>query len=375
MSRVCFSAIAFLSFFLALSANLAANLTANLAHGQPDAGAPADKQPPVDLGKLLARQPSVQATAYVSADQVVLGRPFSVIIVVNAQGGDGRALDAAVPTSFAQQALEPYYDIGRRFTERVIRVGGIPATEIQIEMTAWQVGNLMVPRFPVDVPVAGEMKRVYTEPVPVTVVGLVGDNTATLRDIGAPVAIVYTEWMPVFVAAGVLLALIVARGLWRFRRQRPDREETDSPDVAEAIVVEEPAGEARRRLRELAEADGFAEQPAAPTVRELSAIVRRYLVREFDLAPAGEATSADIVAGLRRHEWISATGDLGQGIADWLNRCDLIKFADVHASADDVRALHEQAWTIVAETCDASADESAESAELPGHEPLVTDHG
>ena len=304
-------------------------LAAPWAHAAPDAGPTHGPMHGVDLGALLEDPASVQATAYVGANEVLLGRPFNVLVVVNAQRPDGQPLDVAVPTSFAQSDVGPLFDVGRRFAERVTRVGGIPATEIQIELTAWRVGDLRLPPIPVDVPIAGQMQRVYTRPITVKVVGLVGDDTASLRDIGAPVTVVYRNWVPVFVLVPLVALLLGGLLWWRLRRSRPS---TDSarPKPVPAPISESPAAWARRRLGELTETGALDNQPTTPTIRALSAIVRRYLIREFDLAETDDATSQDILTGLRKHEWLSPDAHIDaridEIIASWLARCDLVKF-------------------------------------------------
>jgi hypothetical protein len=156
--------------------------------------------------------------------------------------------------------------------------------------------------------------------------------TPAIRDIRPPVDVFpYPMWMVVTagVAAAALLALLTAF-IIRAVRNRPNA----APPTAREIAL--------RRLRE-AEADLERIEPYAFSIR-VSDILRQYISAQYRLH-APEQTSQEFLAEAARSPHF--TGADKELLADFLERCDLIKFAHVDATSDDSRGLLAQAVRFV----------------------------
>jgi hypothetical protein len=156
--------------------------------------------------------------------------------------------------------------------------------------------------------------------------------TPAIRDIRPPVDVFpYPMWMVVTagVVAAALLALLTAF-IVRAVRNRPNA----PPPTAREIAL--------RRLKE-AEADLERIEPYAFSIR-VSDILRQYISAQYRLH-ATEQTSQEFLAEAAKSPHF--TGADKELLADFLERCDLIKFAHVDATSDDSRGLLAQAVRFV----------------------------
>ncbi|HEX4084640.1 MAG TPA: hypothetical protein VHY22_07015 [Chthoniobacteraceae bacterium] len=157
--------------------------------------------------------------------------------------------------------------------------------------------------------------------------------TPAIRDIRPPVDVFpYPMWMVLTVAgiALVILAVIVTVIVRMIRK----RMHSAPPPT--------PRERALQLLRE-AEADIVRKDPYAFSI-QVSDILRHYVTLEFNVH-ATEQTSPEFLAAAARSPHF--TGADKHLLADFLDRCDLIKFARVSATIDDSKALLEQAVRFV----------------------------
>lgn len=162
----------------------------------------------------------------------------------------------------------------------------------------------------------------------------------SLRDIKGPIAI-DSPWLWLL-GFGLLLILAALIGLawWWWQRRHPAEPEPG--------IQLSPADRARQRLLaslgRIEEADHF--------TTEVSEIARTYLEEQFGLQ-APDRTTEEFLAELSgsvaldsRHKTL---------LADFLTRCDLVKFARAEADRSDLQALHDAAQRLVDETSAAMA--------------------
>lgn len=149
-----------------------------------------------------------------------------------------------------------------------------------------------------------------------------------IHDIKPPVDVFpYPMWM--VVTAGVVVATLMALlaiFIVRAVRNRPNA----PPLTARQIAL--------RRLKD-AEADIERIEPYAFSIR-VSDILRQYISAQYHLH-APEQTSQEFLEEAARSPHF--TGADKELLADFLERCDLIKFAHVEATSDDSRGLLAQA--------------------------------
>ena len=154
-----------------------------------------------------------------------------------------------------------------------------------------------------------------------------------IRDIRGP-KFILSAWLIAALAAAAVLLACAVYGIWRWqkRRQRP-----------RVLLPFERALESLDATRPLM-------QPA--TAREFSTaasdIVRRYIEERFDVTATHRTTEEflhDLLVSpkvaLARHR------DL---LAEFLNQCDLVKFAGISLSVRTMETLHDSARAFVLET-------------------------
>ena len=156
--------------------------------------------------------------------------------------------------------------------------------------------------------------------------------TPAIHDIRPPLDVFpYPMWMVATAGAValVVLALVVA-GIVRAARNRPKT----PPPTAREIALE--------KLKE-AEADVARKEPYAFSI-QVSDILRQYVSAQYHLH-ATEQTSPEFLAEAAKSPHF--TGADKTLLAEFLEHCDLIKFAHVDATVEDSRALLAQAVRFV----------------------------
>ena len=151
-----------------------------------------------------------------------------------------------------------------------------------------------------------------------------------LHDIAPPVD--YSLLPPWVIFCGVFVALVLC-GLagWWIRRgwQRPKPQPSPRERTLELLE------RMRRELETLS--------PYQFSIR-VSDILRRYVTDQYQL-PVTRQTSVEFLAALTKASPFS--GDEKSLLEDFLNRCDLIKFARYDATTEDSRLLLEEATRFV----------------------------
>jgi hypothetical protein len=156
--------------------------------------------------------------------------------------------------------------------------------------------------------------------------------TPAIRDIRPPLDVFpYPMWM--IVTAGVIaLALLgfIITGIVMAAKRRP---KTPPPTPRELAL---------HRLKE-AEADLARTEPYAFSIR-VSDILRRYVSEQYELRATEQTSPEFLAAAARSPHFTKSDKDL---LANFLERCDLIKFAHVDATTEDSAGLLEQAVCFV----------------------------
>ncbi len=156
--------------------------------------------------------------------------------------------------------------------------------------------------------------------------------TPAIHDIRPPLDVFpYPMWMVATAGAVALVALaLVVAGIVRAARSRPRA----APPTAREVAL--------RKLRE-AEAGLAGKEPYAFSI-QVSDILRQYVSAQYHLR-ATEQTSPEFLAEAAKSPHF--TGADKMLLAEFLEHCDLIKFAHVEATEEDSRALLEQAVRFV----------------------------
>ncbi|MBP9899957.1 MAG: hypothetical protein V9H26_17260 [Verrucomicrobiota bacterium] len=163
---------------------------------------------------------------------------------------------------------------------------------------------------------------------------LVATNANDIRDIKPPVEIPSGwEWLWWLLAALIVLALAV--WAWRWWQKRR----------AQVLLVP-PVPAHLRAKQQLQEALALITQPK-PFVVAVSDTTRYYLEERFNF-DAPERTTEEFLHELRRTDLLSA--DQKASLSDFLQSCDLVKFAKYEPGEPELRELHGSAVRLVEET-------------------------
>jgi hypothetical protein len=183
-----------------------------------------------------------------------------------------------------------------------------------------------------------------------------GAGTNDLRDIKPPVEIP-SAWAWVWWSLVVLVVLGLLYLAWRIWQKR------------RSLVPEVPPVPAHVRAKQrLAEALALLHQPREFCII-VSDTVRWYLEERFNFR-APERTTEEFLHELQATNLL--TPDQKVSLGEFLQRCDLVKFAKYEPSESELRDLHASAMRLVEETEPASAPVSdstrqkSESAESVG---------
>jgi len=175
-------------------------------------------------------------------------------------------------------------------------------------------------------------------------------GTNNLRDIKPPLEIP-SGWAWLWFALGALALVVAAYLFWRYWRKRRTK-------VA-AVPVIPPHVRAKQRLQK---ALSLIDQPREFCIL-VSDTIRWYLEERFDFH-APERTTEEFLYELQSTNLL--TREQKESLAEFLKRCDLVKFAKYEPGEPELRDLHDSAFRLVEETQRAPLDES---------EPVATSIG
>ena len=204
-------------------------------------------------------------------------------------------------------------------------------TGVELRVTAFELGDLALPSFDVEVVSAtGERVTLTTEAAAIAVVSIGRDEGGALRDIKAPLEIPFG----VVTLLPWLLGLLVlaATAYWLYRRYR----RRVPPALVIPAAPPRPAHEVAYESLAALEASALLELGEIKTYHiRVSDIVRVYAENRFGI-DAMEMTTSEVLSRLRDHGLSSAI------VADFrqvLDRCDLVKFAKFRPDAAGCRDL------------------------------------
>lgn len=187
----------------------------------------------------------------------------------------------------------------------------------------------------------GAEKTVSAEEIEIKVKVLAPEKAADIKDIKEPLEMErnwahYRKALP-WVAASLLLALLAFWGIWRKKR---------ASGVGENRLTLLPAHEvAIAELKKIGETL-LANNQIREFYFQLSEIMRQYFSRRYRIN-ALEATTEELIRDLHDQPVPSQSRDL---IPDFLNGCDLVKFAKYVPQGKETETLYQMAFQIVDNT-------------------------
>jgi hypothetical protein len=280
--------------------------------GMPDAG------PIVVDGPALLGMARPQASAAAAPSQVRLGDTLTLFIEV--------VYDEKVNVNLpATLDLDPYFEETRRSSSDERRTDGTRKRTFQVQLRAWELGDLRIPPIQVGYTAGGQQSWVVTNTVPIEVVGSlsdVDDKTALMGDT-PPVSLRSRDWRwPIAVAAALLLlvGVLVARRLLRKKTPLQPVVTFVVPAAFKARLTG-PAERALAAIDALEQAGTCARDPRVG-YDELVGIMRTFATEQFGV-PILDRTTDELLRSLAR----SMPRPAHVMARRWFARCDLVKYA------------------------------------------------
>ncbi|MGA9026638.1 MAG: DUF4381 family protein [Steroidobacteraceae bacterium] len=157
-----------------------------------------------------------------------------------------------------------------------------------------------------------------------------------IRDIRGPRTAV-SAWLPAALLAAALVLALCAYWLWR-RRSRP-----------RALLPHEAALQRLESIRPLMQPARAGEFSVA-----VSDVVRTYIGQRFEFTVT-HRTTEEFLRGLAQHP-DPALGSHRALLSEFLHQCDLVKFAGMSLTAQNMESLHHSAGDFVRATVPPAAD-------------------
>lgn len=227
--------------------------------------------------------------------------------------------------------------------------GGLYST-LQLTMTAFELGELEIPSFDVEVRSEdGTVETLRTDRFGIEVVTVGRDETGDIRDIRGPL------WISVgVIQVGfwlLFIILVVVVSTWWFRRRKARGDDGGHIDIG---PPPRPAHEVALEAFAVLEASPMLERGQVKEYHiEVSDILRRYVEGHFQVH-ALEMTTWEVLSGL---EGVGVGESTRGDFRGFLDQCDMVKFAKVRPSGDDSGKVLVLGRSIVEATKDWSAPE------------------
>jgi BatD DUF11 like domain len=280
-----------------------------------------------------------QVTAAATPTVVRLGGTFT--LVVRATYQDGVEVNLREPFD-----LGTAFEVKRKLSENKQSSGGRTTREWQVEVIAWELGDLSMPGITVTYTAFGRAGQVETNRIRLKITGVLGDvvdDPKAMRGNTPPAALIARDWFWLWIAAagGAVLGAIIGILVFRSKRRRrvtnlvggtvarPRRIDMTSERALERLLGIEKSGVLER------------DDDRKAGYLDMIGVIRDYLGARYHFASA-ELTTNDLIAKLAR----VAPEQEKLLVEAWLDGCDLVRYGGLratpvqaHAQLDDARAL------------------------------------
>jgi hypothetical protein len=319
-------------------------LVAGVAGAQ-DGGVDPDAAPPpqVDAGPIIVDGPDLlglarpQVNAAAAPSVLRLGDTLTLFVEV--------VYDEKVTVSLpATLDLAPDFEETRRTSNDERRTDGTRKRVYQVQLRAWELGDLRIPPIQVGYTASGQQSWVVTNSVPIEVTGWYSDvdDKTLLNPDAAPVDLRRRDYRLPLLGLGVATIAIVAFVVWRLARRKKPTFQVVPESPAPTVVRARLTGPAERALAALEALDRKGTLVSDPRAGydELVGILRTFASEQYGV-PILDRTTDELLGSLRERMsppvWTKARR--------WFARCDLVKYAAERPAADgsvrDLRGARE----------------------------------
>ena len=294
-----------------------------------------------------------QVSAAATPTVVRLGAPFTVVIRATYQQGVEVNLREPID-------LGAIFEVKRKLSENKQVAGGLTTREWQLEVVAWELGDLTLAPIAVTYTAFGKAEQVETNRIRIKVTGVLGDvvdDPKAMRGNAPPTDIIVTDWFWLYVtgAAAAVIGAAIALLILRKRRRRrvtslvggavarPRRIDMTSERALERLLAIEGSGVLDR------------DDDRKSGYLEMIDVIRDYVGARYRI-PTGEMTTADLMRNLAR----VAPEQERLLVEAWLDACDLVRYGGLRATAAQARQTLDDARALVVTTTQMAAAARAE---------------
>ncbi|HKQ98956.1 MAG TPA: hypothetical protein VJV75_13860, partial [Candidatus Polarisedimenticolia bacterium] len=270
-----------------------------------------------------------------------------------------RPADAAVVTFDADRSLDAMTLLDQQeAAPKTLPDGRVEETRV-VTLAAYETGSKSLAPVRVVYRTAdGKEGSVATAPVAVEVGSVLTAGQTNPADIKKPITLPERALWPWVLAGALVLAALLGYWLWRRSRRRPV--EPEAPVIP--VVPPRPAHEIAFAELERLLASGLLERGEVKKFYiELAEILRRYLGARFGI-DTFDRTTWEILEELRR---VRPPENVTTMAREFLDACDLVKFARHHPDQEETRRTVERAYRLIDET----------RAIAPAREPIAAAGG
>ncbi len=217
-----------------------------------------------------------------------------------------------------------------------------------LRFTAWDSGQVVIPRIPVVFHRRNQTDTAWSAPIPIELM-LVLPDTAGLAPIKPIIEepLHWTDYLPWFLTAAVVALAALALWWWQRGRHTHRTAPPPPPRPPHELALEALEALRRRKLWQQGEVKAY--------YFELSRILRAYLEERYHI-PALESTTGEIVEALRRKHVLKA--EQLAWLQHALQLADMVKFAKAKPSPTQHVALFDEVVSFVEATRQIQTEDS-----------------
>jgi hypothetical protein len=304
-------------------------------------------------------------TAAASPSVVRLGDRF--ILFITATYGAGVEVNLREPIEIGGDL-----EVTHKSSENRKTADGKNVREWQLEVIAWDVGKFQIPPLAVTFTSQGKAGQVATNAVPLEVTGVLGDvvdDPKLMRGDAPPVSIMSRDWFWAWIAGGAGAVLVLAALALYIYRKRKHRVRTligtlvvSAPPPRKLDMTSERALQQLLAIEQSGVLDRGDDRKRGYT--EMVEVIREYTGARYRVVTLDQ-TTAELMRSLDK----VAPADECTQIAHWLERCDIVKYGGLEATADDARGVLDGARTLVMTTTRAPGRASTSPADADRPSP------
>jgi hypothetical protein len=285
--------------------------------------------------------PEVSAAA--SPTELMLGGRFTLFVTAVYGPGVEVNLPSRVELGYS-------FEVKKTSSEDHVRADGKHVREWQLDVIAWDLGEVRVPGVVVTFTVNGHGGQLVTNAVPLRINGVLGDtdDPKLMRGNAPPVRLAGNDWFWAWIGGGVVVVLValVTFLVLRKRRRRHVRTLVGALAPVKKPRIDMTSERALERLLAIEQSGVLARDDERKAgYADMALVIRDYLGARFRFATA-ELTSSELLRGLRRR----ATAAEHAVVEHWLERCDLVKYGGMRASEAEALEVLAGARDVVMQT-------------------------